>query len=166
METVLKYDRVVLVKELNERIKKVGETYEIANVLDEAFLLRDSKTRTAVGVVSFEDFEKHFVKEEDAKGWTSWTPLTGFDGHNDAFYKTNGKKVQVKFLTDKIRAEASCNKKEDDFNLTFGIHMAYLRCLNKALGKKQKRLEDELRAVKIELAENNNIMKRMTESLM
>ena len=165
MKTILKYDRVVLIKEMNERIKKVGEVYEIANVLDDSFLLRDGKTRTAVGVVSFEDFEKHFVKETDAKGWTKWTAFTGFDGQNDCFYRTNGKKVQVKFTTSKVRSEASCNKKEDEFNLTFGIHMAYFRCLNKALEKRQTKLEDELRAVKIEIAENNNIMKRMTESL-
>lgn len=173
MKTILKYDRVILIKEMNERIKKVGEQYEIANVLDDSFLLRDSKTRTAVGVVSFEDFEKHFVKEENVvKGWTPWTSFNGFDSQNDCFYRTNGKKVQVKFLTDKVRAEASCNKKEDEFNLTFGIHMAYLRCLNKALRKKRDDinkkmdvLEKEFYEVSHDIAENINIMERMIESL-
>lgn len=166
MKSILKYDRVVLIKEMNERIKKVGEIYEVANVLDEAFLLRDSKTRTAVGVVNFEDFEKFFIKEEDSKGWTQWTPMIGFDGHSDVFYKTNGKKVIVKFVTDKVRAEASCNKKEDEFNLTFGLNLAYLRARNKANEKRKAKLESELKAIEIDIAENNNMMKRMTESLM
>ena len=57
METTLKFDRVILVKELNERFKKVGDVFEIANILDNTFLLRDGSTRVAIGVVSFEDFE-------------------------------------------------------------------------------------------------------------
>lgn len=173
METVLKYDRIILVKEMNERIKKVGEIYEIANVLDDAFVLRDSNTRTAVGVVSFEDFEKCFTKEEEFKGWTPWCPLTGFDGQTDAVYRTNRKKVQVKFLTNKVRAEASCNKNEDEFNLFFGVQMAYLRALNKANEKKMSAFENELKeiyakmmAIEVDIKENKNIMKRMTDSLM
>ena len=173
METVLKFDRVILTKEINERFKKVGEVYEVASVLDEAFLLRDGKTRIAIGVVSFEDFVKHFVKEESFKGWTQWCPLTGFDGQTDALYRTNRKKVQVKFLTNKVRSEASCNKREDEFNLHFGIQMAYLRALNKSLRNKRDNvleemdaLEKEWYAINHDIAENNNIMERMIDSLM
>ena len=60
MKTVLKFGRFVLVKELNEKISKVGEVFEIASISDDSFLLRDGQTRIALGVVSFEDFEKHF----------------------------------------------------------------------------------------------------------
>ena len=165
METVLKYDRVILVKEMNGRLKKVGEVYEIANVLDEAFLLRDGRTRDAVGVVNFEDFDKCFVKEKEAKGWTSWTPFIGFDGQNDCLYRTNGKKVQVKMVKDKVKSEASCNKNEDEFKLWFGIQIAYRRCQNKALKKKQVELEKQLDAIKSEIAENNNVITKMVESL-
>jgi len=164
METVLKYDRVVLVKELNDKIKKVGDVFEIANVFDNSFLLRDSKTRTAIGVVSFEDFEKHFVHEENFKGWTNWIPMVGFDGHNDVFYRTNKRKVQVKFLTDKVRSEACCYK-GDEFNLSFGIQLAYLRCLNKALIKRATMHEEELKMINVEMFNNNNIMKKMVNSL-
>lgn len=165
METVLKFDRVILTKELNDTFKKVGEIYEVANVLDEAFLLRDKKTRVAIGVVSFEDFYKHFVKEEGFKGWTQWTAFVGFDGQNDCFYRTNGKKVQVKMLRSRVRSEASCNKKEDDFNLNFGLHIAYLRCMNKVLEEKQTELENKLWSVKNEIAENKNMIERMIGSL-
>ena len=157
MNTTLKFDRVVLTKELNEKFKQVGEVFEIANILDNSFLLRDSHTRVALGVVSFEDFEKHFVHEENFKGWTPWTQFVGFDGQNDASYRTNGKKVQVRFLTNKVRAEACCCK-DDEFNLAFGLRVAYLRCLNKALSEKKMSAEREL-------AENENILKKMINSL-
>lgn len=164
MNTTLKFDKVILTKELNDKFKQVGETFEIANILEDSFLLRSAKTRVAIGVVSFEDFDKHFVHEENFKGWTNWTPLVGFDGQSDAFYRTNRKKVQVKFLTSKVRAEACrCNK--DDFNLSFGIQLAYLRCLNKAREQQRTALNAELAFVERELAENEAIIKKMVNSL-
>lgn len=164
MDTILKYDRVILTKELNEKIKKVGDVFEIANILDNTFILREAKTKIAVGVISFEDFEKHFVHEGNFKGWTSWTPLTGFDGQTDAFYRTNRKKTQVKFLTDKVRAEACCSK-VNDFNLSFGINMAYLRCLNKAREKQKAECEAKLKFINHDIAENESAMKKMINSL-
>lgn len=164
MNTTLKFDRVVLAKELNDKFKQVGEVFEIANILDNSFLLRDSKTRVALGVVSFKDLENHFVNEENFKGWTSWIPLVGFDGQSDAFYRSNRKKVQVKFVTTKDRAEACCCK-GDEFNLGFGIQLAYLRCLNKAIEKQRVELEKKLNMVEHEIAENKTIMKKMVNSL-
>ena len=165
MGTILKFDRVVLVKELNEKFNKLGEVFEVANILNDVFVLRDINTRTAVGAISFSDFERCFVKEKDErKGWTSWTPFIGFDGQNDSFYRTNCKKVQCKFITDNVRAEAACNKM-DEFNLTFGLHLSYLRCLNKALSKRKAKCEEELKSIDIELANNNRIIKKMINSL-
>lgn len=164
MNTVLKFDKVILTKELSEKFKQIGEAFEVANISEDAFLLRNAKTKVAIGVVNFTDFEKHFIREENFKGWTSWTPLVGFDGQTDAFYRTNRKKVQVKFLTDKVRAEC-CRNVKDDFNLSFGIQLAYLRCLNKARVKQEAELEEKLRMVKHEIAENESIIKKMVNSL-
>lgn len=164
METVLKFDRVILTKELNERIKKVGDVFEIANILDNSFLLREARTKVAVGVVSFEDFEKHFVQEENFKGWTQWTQLTGFDGQTDALYRTNRKKVQVKFITDKVRAESCCCR-DDDFNLFFGVQLAYLRCRNKALAKQESGYEEKLKEINCEIIDNKKIIEKMIDSL-
>lgn len=164
METTLKFDKVVLIKELDDKIKKVGETFEIANVLDGSFLLRDAKTRVALGVVSFEDFEKHFVHAENFKGWTGWTPIVGFDGQTDVYYKTNRKKVMVKFLTDKVRAESCCSK-DNDFNLSFGIQLAYLRCLNKAWAKKKSEYEAKIASANSEIVDNERIIESMIHSL-
>lgn len=164
MNTTLKFDRVVLIKELNDKFKQVGETFEVASILENSFLLRSEKTKVAVGVVSFDDFEKHFTHEENYKGWTKWTPLVAFDGQTDAFYRTNRKKVQVKFLTDNVRAECCCCK-DDDFNLSFGIQLAYLRALNKARLKQKAELEETMKSVEHEIAENNTIIKKMVNSL-
>ena len=171
MNTTLKFDRVILTKELNEKMKKVGDCYEIANVLDDSFLLRDGKTRVAIGVVSFEDFEKYFVHERNFKGWTPWVQMIGFDGQNDVYYRTNRKKTQVKFLTSKVRAESCCCK-DDEFNLSFGLQMAYLRCLDKALTKKKiehmKKIaecESNIAYINRDIADNARMMQKMINSL-
>lgn len=164
MNTVLKFDKVVLTNELNEKFRQVGETYEIASVSEDAFLLRDAKTRVAIGVVSFEDFKKHFVPADSFKGWTPWQFLIGFDGQSDAMYRTNRKKVQVKFLTSNVRAECCCCR-GDNFNLNFGVQLAYLRCLNKARENEKIELEKKLEMVNHELAENKSIIKKMVNSL-
>ena len=164
METTMKFDRVILVKQLNEKFSKIGEVFEVANILENSFLLRDTKTRVAIGVVNFEDFEKCFVHEENFKGWSQWTPLTGFDGQTDAYYRTNRRKVQVKFITDNVRAE-SARHRDDEFSLYFGIQLAYLRALNKAHSKKKAILEEELKKIDCEMIDNNKIMQKMINSL-
>lgn len=164
MGTILKFDRVILVKELNDKIKKVGDVFEIANILENSFLLRESKSKVAVGVVSFEDFEKHFVPEENFTGWTQWTPIVGFDGQSDVFYRTNRHKVQIKFLTDKVRAEACCCK-DDEFSLYFGLNLAYLRCLNKAMGKHKVQYEKKINTINREITDNKRTIEDMLNSL-
>lgn len=166
METTIKFDRVILIKELDDKIKKVGEVFEIANIFDGSFLLRESKSKLAIGVVSFEDFEKHFVHEENFKGWTQWTPLVGFDGQTDVVYRTNRRKTQVKFLTNNVRAESFLNVKAgDEFNLYLGIQFAYLRALNKAHSKKIAEYENAIKKMNIEIIDNERIMETMAKSL-
>lgn len=164
METTLKFDRVILVKELNDKIKKVGDVFEVANILENSFLLREAKSKVAVGVVSFEDFDKHFIPEENFKGWTNWIQIVGFDGQNDVCYRTNRRRVQVKFITDNVRSESCCCK-DDDFNLHFGMRLAYLRCLNKVMSKKVNKLQEEAFKLSEEIFDNIEIIKKMINSL-
>ena len=164
MNTILKFDKVILTKELDDKIKKVGDVFEIANILEDSFLLREAKNKVAIGIVSFEDFDKHFVPAENFKGWTRWTQFVGFDGQSDCFYRTNHKKIQVKFAKDKVRGEACCCK-DDEFNLSFGIQLAYLRCLNKAMLKKSNELEKEMYRLNKEIYENLKIERKMINSL-
>lgn len=164
METTLKFDKVVLIKELNDKFSKVGEVFEVASVFESYFLLRDAKTKLAIGIVSFEDFEKCFVYASNFNGWTRWQQFNGFDGQNDCFYKTNRKDVEVKFVTDKVRAKSFLHK-DDEFNLSFGLNMAYLRCANKALKKKKEMHEEELKKINVEIADNERAIQDMINSL-
>lgn len=164
MESTIKFDKVVLVKELNEKFCKIGEVYEVANILENAFLLRDAKTKVAIGVVNFADFERCFVHEKNFTGWTKWQHFTGVDGQTDCFYKTNGKDVEVKFVTDKVRAKSYLHK-TDEFNLTFGLNLTYLRTRNKALEKKKIEYEEELKKINKEIADNNRTIEKMIGSL-
>ena len=164
MDTVLRFDRVILIKELNEKFKQVGDVFEIANILEDSFLLRSAKTKVAIGIISFDDFNRHFVHEKNFNGWTPWQSLIGFDGQSDAMYRTNRKKTQVKFLTTKVRGESCCHK-DDDFNLSFGIQLAYLYALNKARAKQREELEEKMNMVEHEIAENLTIIKKMVNSL-
>lgn len=162
----LKYDKVILTKELNEKFRKVGEVFEVANILDDSILLRDSKTKVALGIISFEELERYFVHEPNHKGWTQWIPLTGFDGQTDAYYRTNRRKTQVRFLTSNIRGESYLNAKcGDEFNLHFGIQLAYLRALNKAQKNKVTKYEEELKKANLEIIENDRIIQKMINSL-
>lgn len=164
METTLKWERVILTKELNEKFNKIGECYEVCNVFDDSFMLRDATTKVAVGLVKFSDFDEHFVHEENYKGWTSWIPFAGFDGQADCFYKTNRRDVEIKFVTDKVRAKSYLHN-SDDFNLAFGLNLAYLRCRNKALEKKKSEYEEELKKISKEIADNNRTIEKMISSL-
>lgn len=165
METILKYDRYTLVKELGDRFSKVGECFEVANILNgESFLMRDAITKTAIGVVSFDDFEKHFVKEDERKGWTDWQKFVGGYGENNVVYRSNGKKVQVRGLTDKVTAEACCCK-DDAFNLTRGIYIAYTRYLIKSLTKEREKFEERVKEINSMIAENETTLKKMLNNM-
>lgn len=161
MKTIFKFDKVILTKELNDKFNHVGDVFEVVNILEDSFMLRSENTKVTIGIVSFTDFEKHFVAEENYKGWTNWQPLIGFDGQNDCEYRSNRKKTQVRFLTSKIKAEACCDNR-DEFSLSFGVRMAYLRCLNKAWEMKKAELEEQLKIVNSEIAENEMILKKMS----
>ena len=60
----------------------------------------------------------------------------------------------------------------DDFNLSFGVQLAYIRCLNKAWEKKKNEYEmkikentEKAKEASNEIADNNGIIKKMISSL-
>lgn len=169
--TVMKYDKVVLVKEFG-RLNTVGKMYEIANITDTSFILRDVKTKIACGVIDIKDFEEYFEKFEtlELKGWTKWKPIINPKGELFAYYRTNFKKVQVKIAvmnssTSTFKSEATCNKQYDDFDVEFGIRLAYARCINKYLKSIRLEYNNALNKVQSELRENENNIKRMLVNL-
>lgn len=137
-KSIFRNDKVILTKEYEE-MKQVGETFEVANVTENVVVLREVTSKVAVGAIKIEDFDEYFEKVDNLKGFTPWTALYDPKQNVVAFYRTNHKKVQVRIpiqLTDKeyIQAEASCDK-YDEFDLFFGIQLAYARAVNKYFEK-------------------------------
>ena len=163
--SILKGDRVVLIKEYSQKLKTVGETYEIASLTDTFAVLRDVNSKVALGVVNHGEFEEYFKLESDVKKSGGWTPWTKFDVDDGmaAFYRTNYRKVEVSYCN--TRATASCNLGENEFNLFFGIRIAYLRCLNKILKKRREEIHKEEKEIESELKDNTVLINRMIASL-
>lgn len=166
---IMRNDKVVLIKGM-DNFKKVGETFEVANITDTKVILREVASKVAVGAVDIDAFEAHFVKPEDVSGWTQWESLTDRKSNVVAHYRTNGKKVQVR-TPDGYRAETTCNK-GDDFNLFFGIQLAYNRCILKSLNDEEEVLVNEITSLDKELSvvqsmksEIKHTMKMMINSL-
>lgn len=147
-------------------MKDVGEIYEVANIVqDHIVVLRDARTKVAVGAVEIDVFDQYFKKPEDVKGYTPWRAFTNSYGQVIAQYRTNGRKIQVK-SNGGFRGEASCNARHNDkFNLTFGINLAYARCEEKALNDLKKKYENLKEVVDSNIAENKIKIKRLLRSI-
>lgn len=137
-KSIFRNDKVILLKEYNV-LKQVGETFEVAGVTDTVIVIRELKTKIAVGAIAIEDFDEYFTKVESVGSkstFTPWTKLVDPLGDTVAFYRTNQKRTQVKLpvrINHEVvilKAEASCNK-GDEFNLYFGIQLALCRALDK-----------------------------------
>lgn len=159
---ILRNDKVVLVKEMGE-LKIVGETFEVANVTETAVVLRDAKSKIAVGAVDISVFDQYFKKPEVVKGWTPWQRLVDQIGNTIAFYRTNQKKVQVRTTND-IRAEATCNKC-DEFNLAFGIRLAMTRCEIKMLNSIHSEYAEVMERLSRDIKEKEDMVHRLIKSI-
>lgn len=136
-DTIIKNDKVVLVKAF-EKLQEVGKEYEVANFTDDLLVLREIKTKVAICAIKYEDFDNYFVKKVDYTSngaFTEWTAISNETGATIGWYRTNGKKTQVKIPTvDKnkfIRAESSCNYC-DEYDFTTGVQIAYMKALKKS----------------------------------
>jgi hypothetical protein len=156
-------DKVVLVKEL-PKLKEVGLTYEVGDLTGKSVIIRDVASKVAICAIDFETFDEYFAKPEEVRTWTQWEGVISEIGV--VYYRTNLKKVQVKIPTElgEVRAECSLTK-GDEFNLHFGIQLAYKRAISKYLVKKEKALSSELAKVISEFKDNKNKINTMINQL-
>lgn len=159
---VIKNEKVVLIKPMGS-LATVGNVYEVANFTNKTIVLRDEKSKIAVASVGFDEFEEYFVKKEQAKTWTDWHDVVDREERILGYYKTNGRKVKFKTV-DGIKSESTCCK-EDDFNLAFGVRLAYERCGLKMLKQHKSDLEEEVNHIESKIAEQKNVIKRMIRTL-
>ena len=133
-KSIFRNDRVILLKEY-ENLKQVGKTYEVGGFTNSAVILREVKSKVAVGAIKVNDFDEYFEKIENVGNkFTPWAGISDPNGNLIADYRTNQKKVQIRLFiedtTQYIKGEASCNK-GDEFNLYFGIRLALARAIDK-----------------------------------
>lgn len=103
----------------------VGDTFEVTSISDD--LIITFRCEYGVGMMEYDEFEKYFTEKEIWSDWRRHDP-TG------AWYRVKGRKVQVicaefGFIS---RATAKCSP-HDDFDLDFGIKLAYHRASLKNL---------------------------------
>lgn len=161
---VVRNEKVILIKEMGN-MKMVGQVYEVANITDTAVVLRDVNSKIAIGAVNIDDFDKYFKswEESDSVEWTKWQRMIDQQGNSVAYYRAKGNKVQVRTV-DGFRSEANCHD-VDEFNLVFGVQLAYERCVAKHLKKSEAEHEEALKRIHSDMAENQNRMKKMVNSL-
>lgn len=159
---IIRNDKVVLIKPM-EALQTVGDTFEVANITETAVVIRNATTKIAVGAVDIKIFDEYFKKPEEVKSWTPWQRLTDGQGGVIGFYRTNLKKVQVE-TAQKVRAEATCNKC-DEFNLHFGLSLAWLRAENKTLKRVKTEYENILRNIDGNIRHNENLADQMIKSM-
>jgi hypothetical protein len=126
-------DKFMLCKEMGSLM--VNQTYEIGGFSKNSdndemnYIMRSEETKTAVVSITGEELNTYFQPIKQKMKWSDWhTMNTSYCGI--IYFRTNGKKVQVKDTFNK--AEACCNK-ADIFNLHTGLNIALLRLKLKRL---------------------------------
>ena len=159
---ILRNDKVILTNVMGN-FQFVGETFEVANITETAVVLRNERTKVAVGAIDIDMFDQYFRKPEEVKCWTPWQRLVDQIGNTIAFYRTNLKKVQVRTV-DGYRGEATCNK-ADDFNLYFGLCLAMKRCEIKMMKDIEKDYTKNLNSIIHDIYNAQNDINNMIKSL-
>lgn len=140
---MIKGDKIKLIKPMGE-FTNVGEVCEVVKVDEDGVIsFRFGRNGVHLGCMSYNEFEKYFElidkensKKKSKKTWCKWRNFV-FNCYDpnlkplslEGFYRTNGKKVQVKYIlgNDKtLRAEATCCNK-DKFDLVKGLKLAQYR---------------------------------------
>lgn len=144
---IIKGDKIKLTKKIGNLVQ-IGDEFTVTSVENGAITF---SSKYGEGVMSYDEFEKHFEKvEEDLKPnkkhrWTEWEEYN-LDFYNyiiDEYedltleYRTdNYKRVQMRLKDNtSIRTRTSCYK-EDIFNIDKGFQIAKARLYVKWMNEK------------------------------
>lgn len=130
---IIKGDKIKLVQKIGN-FDKVGDIFEVTGV-DNGVI--SFKCNYGTGCMSYDEFERYFEKIEKRK-WSDWSIRKGENAY-DPFtgntypitslsFRTNGKKVQVRYCG--YKAEATCCD-EDNFDIDTGFKLAKCRLIAK-----------------------------------
>lgn len=125
-------DKIKLVKPMGA-FTNVGEVCEVTDVA-EGGVISFRFGGVHLGCMSYNEYEKYFEKVECVKknSWSEWkrSDISFYNLNDevvtiDILYRSNGKKVQIKY--DSYRAESTYNKMDTfDFNKGFDLAMKRL----------------------------------------
>lgn len=142
-----------------ECLQNIGITYEVADIRAGLVILKDPISRRAICGIPIETIFDYFKKPENVRKWTSWSVMTDDRGNVIGYYRTNGRKVQYRAL-DGVRSEACCHRM-DQFNIGFGLRLAYLRADAKRVIAKMDEIDKEMTECKSKLSSINQEQKHM-----
>lgn len=162
-------DKVVMINELG-RMALIGETFEVAGMTEDSVVLRDQQSGSCICSVHIDNFDKHFKKPDEIKGWSKWATIMDSEGNICAFYRSRPEKgkVEVKLADGElelnkshgVRCSATCSQ-GDAFNLEFGIRLAMQRCYKKQHERNVKVLEESIEYYKSLANDNKNKINAM-----
>jgi hypothetical protein len=105
----------------------VGTKFKIIGI-DQHSRITLTNDIIGTGIISYDEYKECFEKiTTNLKPELSWTTWMRYK--NDIFYRTNGKRVEVKGL--KKKASCSCHP-DNKFDIQFGIELATARLFKKA----------------------------------
>ena len=128
-------DKVRLIKPMQCGLNDIGEIFNVDSIHDYTDIVLSNKRTTCF--ISFREYKEYFENVlQTENSWTDWildeikffNYDDGREQKTDCYYRTNGKRVQVK--SGGLRAEACCCKK-DQFNLNKGLRLAKMRLMIK-----------------------------------
>lgn len=139
---MIKGDKIRLIAPMG-MFDNIGEICEVINVDENGVIsFKFGKNGMHLGCMSYNEFEKYFELIQNTKHeWSEWKSSTllyhntyGVYGSGKIFYRDNGKKVQIKHSTLKLKSEATC-REEDPFDFDKGFDLARRRMIVKILKK-------------------------------
>ena len=128
-------DKVRLIKPIQYGMTDIGEIFNVKQIENQnTIIICNEKKRCFITYKEYEEYFENILKATNS--WTDWildeikffNYDDGREQKTDCYYRTNGKRVQVK--SGGLRAEACCCKK-DQFNLNKGLRLAKMRLMVK-----------------------------------
>lgn len=152
-------DKVMMIRGM-ERMNMVGEMFEVSGITDNSIVLSREVDGVAVCAADVNTFDKYFVKPKEANVWSDWYELYDDSFNVYAWYRVRPAKgkveVKIRFGNEcMIRKTSTCSQ-GDEFNLEFGIRLAYNRCMKESHKRNAAIMEESLAYYKSLLVDNKN----------
>ena len=161
-------DKVMMIKSL-ERMNLVGEIFEVTGITENSIVLSREVDGVAVCAAGVDTFDQYFVKAKEANIWSGWQELYDDSFNVYAWYRVRPAKgkveVKIRFNDEcMIRKTATCSQ-GDEFNLEFGIRLAYNRCMKEAYKRNAAIMKESMEYYNSLLVDNKNKTNEMITSL-